>query len=160
MRIPSASPPVSVTQIVLDQQESNWLSSKYSRYSSGTATSPCSASPLRQDRKSFLNPPQSVQCNTCLLHVGNSVQAYPSHLQVKLKKKLGPIKICQVTVNRAAELQNSCQACSSFAIPGLRLARFSLRMLHSYILNLSSSLAVLFATHFGIHCASIHDSLN
>ena len=34
-------------------------------------------------------PPQSVQYTTCLRHVGNSVQAYQSHSQVKLKKLAG-----------------------------------------------------------------------
>ncbi len=36
-------------------------------------------------------PPQSVQYTTSRLHVGNSVQAYPSHSQVKVKKTFGPI---------------------------------------------------------------------
>ncbi len=37
------------------------------------------------------NPPQSVQYTTCLLHVGNSVQAYPRHSQVKVKTTCWPI---------------------------------------------------------------------
>ncbi len=34
-------------------------------------------------------PPQSVQYNTCRLHADNSVQMYPSHSQVKIKKLAG-----------------------------------------------------------------------
>jgi hypothetical protein len=104
-------------------------------------------------------PPQSVQYTTCQRHVGNSVQAYPSHSLVTVKN-LRAYKYLPQTGNFAAKPRSSCLATSLVAIPGPLLALLALKMLHSFISKSSLTLLVLFATHFRVCCASIHDLFN